>query len=46
MVSPWCMADAKAGVLNNPPDGKCFGAEECADGVGYANYRRFSDEFM
>jgi len=38
VVSPWCMADTKAGVLTIHLMEKCFEAEVYADEVGYANY--------
>ena len=44
VVSPWCMADTKAGVLTIHLMEKCFEAEVYADEVGYANYRHFNDE--
>jgi len=44
VVSPWCMADTKAGVLTIHLMDRCFEAELYADEVGYANDPRFNDE--
>ncbi|GLB43006.1 putative protein with domain of unknown function (DUF3337) [Lyophyllum shimeji] len=44
VVSQWCTADTKTGVLTVHLTEKSFEAEVYADEVGYANDRRFNDE--
>ncbi|KAF9522883.1 hypothetical protein CPB83DRAFT_776377 [Crepidotus variabilis] len=44
VVSAWCMADTKAGVLTIHLMEKCFDAEVYADDVGFANDRHFNEE--
>ncbi|KAF9476316.1 WD40 repeat-like protein [Pholiota conissans] len=44
VVSAWCNADTKAGVLTIHLTERCFDAEVYADEVGYANDRNFNDE--
>jgi len=44
VVSSWCMADTKAGVLTIHLTERCFEAEVYADEVGFANDRHFNDE--
>ncbi|KAF8970943.1 hypothetical protein BDZ97DRAFT_1694202 [Flammula alnicola] len=44
VVSSWCNADTKAGVLTIHMTERCFDAEVYADEVGFANNRNFSDE--
>lgn len=44
MISPWCMADTKAGVLTIHLIEKCFEAEVFADEVGFATDRHFNED--
>ncbi|KIM37415.1 hypothetical protein M413DRAFT_274108 [Hebeloma cylindrosporum] len=44
VVSTWCMADTKAGVLTIHMTERCFEAEVYADEVGLADDRNFNDE--
>lgn len=44
VVSTWCSADTKAGVLTIHMTDRCFEAEVYADEVGFASDRRFNDE--
>lgn len=44
VVSTWCMADTKAGVLTIHMTERCFEAEVYADEVGFADNRHFNDE--
>ncbi|KAF8152379.1 hypothetical protein B0H34DRAFT_724941 [Crassisporium funariophilum] len=44
VVSTWCTADTKAGVLTIHVTERCFEAEVYADEVGYALDRHFNDE--
>lgn len=44
VVSTWCSADTKAGVLTIHLTERCFAAEVYADEVGFANDRNFNDE--
>jgi WD repeat-containing protein 48 len=44
VVSPWCMADTKAGVLTIHLMEKCFEAEVYADEVGFATDRHFNED--
>ena len=44
VVSTWCSADTKAGVLTIHMTERCFEAEVYADEVGFAHNRHFNDE--
>lgn len=44
VVSPWCMADTKSGVLTIHLMDRCFEAEVYADEVGYADDACFNEE--
>ncbi|KAJ3478981.1 hypothetical protein NLJ89_g12351 [Agrocybe chaxingu] len=44
VVSTWCTADTKAGVLTIHLTERCFEAEVYADEVGFANDPHFNDE--
>ncbi|TFK59698.1 WD40 repeat-like protein [Pluteus cervinus] len=44
MVSQWCVADTKTGVLTIHVNDRCFEAEVYADEVGFMNDKRFNDE--
>jgi len=44
VVSTWCMADTKGGVLTIHMTERCFEAEVYADEVGLADSRHFNDE--
>ena len=44
VVSTWCTADTKAGVLTIHMNERCFEAEVYADEVGFAHDAHFNDE--
>ncbi|KAH9475511.1 UBP9-binding protein [Psilocybe cubensis] len=44
VISSWCMADTKCGVLTIHLSERCFDAEVYADEVGFAMSSQFSDE--
>jgi WD repeat-containing protein 48 len=44
VISPWCMADTKAGVLTIHLMDKCFEAEVYADEVGFATDRHLNED--
>ena len=44
VVSSWCSADTKAGVLTIHMTERCFDAEVYADEVGFAGNKYFNDE--
>lgn len=44
VISSWCMADTKGGVLTIHLSERCFDAEVYADEVGFAKTSQFSDE--
>jgi len=44
VVSTWCMADTKAGVLTIHLTERCFEAEVYADELGFADNQYFNDE--
>jgi WD repeat-containing protein 48 len=44
VVSTWCMADTKGGVLTIHMTERCFEAEVYADEVGFDDNRQFNDE--
>ena len=44
VVSTWCSADTKAGVLTIHMNERCFEAEVYADEVGFSHDRQFNDD--